>query len=434
MGLPGGRGMSTLCQIGEVKMQRMNARPRILLVLLMALGLTLGSVVAPVAATEGDSGEDLETVRGQTLGTIDYKTSLLTDLKNGTDNADRKAVYDGGIAELAGLRERAAVEGDVGQLRAMDAEAHDIYHSTKSRASAVGQTEEEKIAEVRKAALDTINYKLGIFVDKKSNTDNPVHKEIYASAVSQLEALRAAAEGSSDIAALKDMKAQAHEIYNITRAKIAEAGGEGKGEETKKEEPEKTEAEKAAEALAKARRSTQNLIEYKVSLFTRAAEAAKNPVVAGAYTDAAKEIAALAAEAKDAKDVSALRDIEAKVMEIYESTKAAVAESHGKPEWQPSEAVKVHIDSVGGGVKRLVDETASTSEKSPETAKAVEKAGAKVFEEIEEVRGAAETGKKLDGKWAEMDQALHNFRRALAAHVVAVTGGPDCVNGWHLPG
>ena len=187
MGLPGGRGMSTLCQIGEVKMQRMNARPRILLVLLMALGLTLGSVVAPVAATEGDSGDDLETVRGQTLGTIDYKTSLLTDLKNGTDNADRKAVYDGGIAELAGLRERAAVEGDVGQLRAMDAEAHDIYHSTKSRASAVGQTEEEKIAEVRKAALDTINYKLDYFRTAKGKTDNAAHKEIYADAIGKAE-------------------------------------------------------------------------------------------------------------------------------------------------------------------------------------------------------------------------------------------------------
>ena len=415
-------------------MQRMDARPRVLLVLLMALGLTLGSVAAPVTATEGGGGDDLETVRGQTLGTIDYKTSLLTDVKNGTDNADRKAVYDQGIAELAGLRDRAAAEGNVDQLRAMDAEAHDIYNSTKSRASEVGQTEEEKIAEVRKAALDTINYKLGIFSDKKVEADNPVHQEIYGGAIGQLEALRVAAEGNSDIAALKDMKAQAHEIYNSTMAKIAENGGEGKSEETKKEEPEKTEAEKAAEALANARRSTQKLIEYKVSLFTRAAEAAKNPVVAGVYTEAAARTAALADEAKAAGTIAALREIDAKVMEIYESTKAAVSESHGKPEWQPSEAVKVHVDSVGGDVKRLVDETASTSEKSPETAKAVEKAGAKVYEEIDEVRGAAETGNKLDAKWAEMDQALHNFRRALAAHVVAVTGGPDCVNGWHLPG
>jgi hypothetical protein len=426
--------MSALRQLGEVKMQRMNARPRVLLVLLMALGLTLGSVAAPVAATEGGSGDDLETVRGQTLGTIDYKTSLLTDLKNSTDNADRKVVYDQGIAELAGLRDRAVVEGSVDQLRAMDAEAHDIYHSTKSRASAVGQTEEEKIAEVRKAALDTINYKLGIFSDKKATTDNPVHQEIYAGAVSQLEALKVAAEGSSDIAALNDMKAQAHEIYNSTKAKIAEAGGEGKGEEAKKEEPEKTEAEKAAEALANARRSTQKLIEYKVSLFTRAAEAAKNPVVAGVYAEAAARTAALADEAKAAGTIAALREIDAKVMEIYESTKASISDSHGKPEWQPSEAVKVHVDSVGGDVKRLVDETASTSEKSPETAKAVEKAGAKVYKEIDEVRGAAETGNKLDAKWAEMDQALHNFRKALAAHVVAVTGGPDCMNGWHLPG
>ena len=415
-------------------MQRMNARPRVLLVLLMALGLTLGSVAAPVAATEDGSGDDLETVRGQTLGTIDYKTSLLTDLKNGTDNADRKVVYDQGIAELAGLRDRAVVEGSVDQLRAMDAEAHDIYNSTKSRASAVGQTEEEKIAEVRKAALDTINYKLGIFTDKKSKTDNPVYQEIYAGAVSQLEALKVAAEGSSDIAALNDMKAQAHEIYNSTKAKIAEAGGEGKAEETKKEEPEKTEAEKAAEALANARRSTQKLIEYKVSLFTRAAEAAKNPVVAGAYVEAAARTAALADEAKAAGTIAALREIDAKVMEIYESTKASISDSHGKPEWQPSEAVKVHVESVGGDVKRLVDETASTSEKSPETAKAVEKAGTKVYKEIDEVRGAAETGNKLDAKWAEMDQALHNFRKALAVHVVAVTGGPDCMNGWHLPG
>jgi hypothetical protein len=426
--------MSALRQIGEVKMQRMNVRPRVLLVLLMALGLMLGSVGA-VTATEGGSGDDLETVRSQTLGTIDYKVSLLTDLKNGTDNGDRKAAYDQGIAELAALRERAVVEGDIDQLRAMDAEAHDIYHATKSRASTVGQTEEEKIAEVRRAALETIVYKLGIFRDKQSKTDNPVHREIYAWAVGQLEALKVAAEGSSDIGALKEMKAQAHEIYNTTKAKIAEAGGgDGKAEEPKKEEPEKTEAEKAAEALAKARRSTQALIEYKVALFKRAAEAAKNLVVAGTYADAAERIAELAAEAKAAGSIAALRAVDAKVVEIYESTKAAVAESHGKPEWQPSESVKVHVDSVSGDVKRLVDEATSAAGKSPDTAEAVAKAGDKVFEEIEEVREAAETGNKLDGKWADMDKALHNFRKALTAHVVAVTGGPDCVNGWHLPG
>lgn len=416
-------------------MQRMNARPRVLLVLLMALGLTLGSFGAPVAATEGGSGDDIEAVRAQTLGTIDYKTSLLTDLKNGTDNADRKAIYDQGIAELAGLRERAVVEGDIDQLRVMDAQAHDIYHATESRASQVGQTEEEKIAEVRKAALETINYKLEYFRTQRSKTDNPAHREIYAWAVEQLETLKVAAEGSSDIGVLNEMKAQAHEIYNTAKARIAEAGGDdGKGSESKQEEPEKTEAEKAAEALAGARRSTQELIEYKVALFTRAAEAAKNPVVSGVYAEAAEKIAALAAEAAAAGSISALRDIDEKVMEVYESTKATVSESHGKPEWQPSESVKVHVDSIGGDVKRLVDEAASTSDKSSETAKAVEKAGVKVFDEIEEVRGAAETGNKLDGKWAEMDKALHNFRKALAAHVVAVTGGPDCVNGWHLPG
>ena len=102
-------------------MQRMNARPRVLLVLLMALGLTLGSVGAPVAATEGGGGDDIEGVRAQTLGTIDYKTSLLTDLKNGTDNADRKAVYDQGIAELAGVRQTseryAANSGAMGERR-----------------------------------------------------------------------------------------------------------------------------------------------------------------------------------------------------------------------------------------------------------------------------------------------------------------------------
>jgi hypothetical protein len=434
MGLPGGRGMSALRQPGEVKMQRTNARPRILLVFLMALGLTLGSVAAPGAATEGGSSDDLEAVRAQTLGTIDYKTSLLTDLKNGTDNADRRDVYDQGIGELAALRGLAVVEGSIDQLRIMDAQAHDIYHSTKNRASEVGQTEEEKIAEVRRAALDTINYKLGIFIEKKSKTDNPVHQEIYAEAISQLEALRAAAEASSDIAALTSMKTQAHEIYNTTKARIAEAGGENKNEEPTKKEPEKTEAEKAAEALANARRSTQRLIEYKTSLFTHAAEASKNPKVAGLYTDAARQIAELADEAKAAATTAALREIDAKVMEIYESTKAAVSESHGKPEWQPSEAVKVHADSVGGDVKRLVEEVAATSEKSPETAKAVEKAGTKVLEEIEDVQGAAETGNKLDGAWADLDQAVHNFRRALGEHVVAVTGGPDCKNGWHLPG
>ena len=65
-------------------------RMRVLLVLLMALGLVVGSLAAPSAATDGGSeGDDLETVRAQTLNTIDYKIGLLTDLKNGTANGLR---------------------------------------------------------------------------------------------------------------------------------------------------------------------------------------------------------------------------------------------------------------------------------------------------------------------------------------------------------
>ena len=50
------------------------------------------------------------------------------------------------------------------------------------------------------------------------------------------------------------------------------------------------------------------------------------------------------------------------------------------------------------------------------------------------MQAAAETGNKLDGSWADLKKAVHTYRKALADHVVAVTGGPGCMNGWHLPG
>ena len=128
------------------------ARTRVILVLLMALALVVGSLAAPAAATSSDDGnDDLETVRAQTLNTIDYKIGLLTDLKNGTDNDDRKAVYDGGIARLRELRGSADVSGSVEDLRAMDAHAHTIYHETKAQAATVGQTDEEKVAGERRS-------------------------------------------------------------------------------------------------------------------------------------------------------------------------------------------------------------------------------------------------------------------------------------------
>ena len=419
-------------------MQRTIGRSRILLVLLMAFGLVLGSVAAPAAATgDGDGeGDNVDSVRAQTIGTIDYKTGLLTDLKNGTDNADRKAVYEDGIAQLAMLRASAADSGDIEQLRSMDAQAHAIYHDTKARASAVGQTEEEKIAEVRKAALDTINYKLSIFREAKGKTDNPAHKEIYADAISQLEALKAAAEGTESIADLKELKSQAHRIYDATKAKIGDAGGdkadEGKKEE--KKEPEKTEAQKAAEALAKAKRSTLGLIDHKISILTHGAEAAKNPAVAAHYTEAAAAIAELTDAAKDATSIKALKDIDAQIMEIYESTKAAVAESHGKPEWQPSEAIKGYLDGIDAAMAHLVSVAKSNADASPDTAAAVAKAGAKVADKTDAARAACESGDKLDSKWSDLEESVHAFRKALREHMVAVTGGPAYLSGWHYPG
>ena len=419
-------------------MQRTIGRSRVMLVLLMALGLMLGSVAAPAAATGGAEGESegktLESVRAETIGTIDYKTSLLTDLKNGTDKADRKAVYDDGIAQLAALRATAADEPEVERLRQMGAEAHGIYHDTKSRASAVGQTEEEKIAEVRNATLDTIDYKLGIFREAEKKTDNPAHKGIYAAAVGQLEALKAAAEAGSDVTQLKELKSQAHDVYDATKTKIGESQGVEKGDEGKQEEPEKTEAEKAAEALAKAKRSTLGLIEHKISIFIHGAEAAKNPAVTGAYEDAAERVAELTDDAQSATEIGDLKDIDAKVMEIYESTKAAVAESHPKPDWQPSESIKSYLDNIDGAVTHLVRVVNSEAARSPETADAVVKAGANVKATTDAVRAVCESGNKLDSKWADLGEAVHAFRKALQAHTVAVTGGPAYVNGWQLPG
>jgi len=414
-------------------MQHAITRSRVWLVLLMTVGLILGSLAAPAAATEG-GGDDVDSVRAQTLNTIDYKTGLLTDLKNGTENADRKAEYDTGIAQLASLRGDAVGSDNIDALRSMDAQAHEIYYATKARAAAVGQTDAEKVAEMRKAALETINYKLSIFREAKGKTDNAAHREIYAAAIGDLEALKAAAEKSDDIGALEEMKSQAHKIYDRTKAQIAEKGGdEGDKKEEVEEPKEKTKAEIEAEALAKAKRSTLRLIEHKLSIFTHAAEAAKNRVVAAVYADAAEQIAGLVDDAKEAGTVGALREIDEKIMKIYDDTKAAVSESHGKPEWQPSEAMIAHVAGISGVIDRLDEFVKSTADDSPNTAKAIAKAADKVRAEIKDVQAAAETGNKLDGSWSDLKKAIHTYRKALAEHVVAVTGGPGCVNGWHLP-
>jgi len=414
-------------------MQHAITRSRVWLVLLMTVGLILGSLAAPAAATEG-GGDDVDSVRAQTLNTIDYKMGLLTDLRNGTENADRKAEYDTGIAQLASLRGDAVGSDNIDALRSMDAQAHEIYYATKARAAAVGQTDAEKVAEMRKAALETINYKLSIFREAKGKTDNAAHREIYAAAIGDLEALKAAAEKSDDIGALEEMKSQAHKIYDRTKAQIAEKGGdEGDKKEEVEEPKEKTKAEIEAEALAKAKRSTLRLIEHKLSIFTHAAEAAKNRVVAAVYADAAEQIAGLVDDAKEAGTVGALREIDEKIMKIYDDTKAAVSESHGKPEWQPSEAMIAHVAGISGVIDRLDEFVKSTADDSPNTAKAIAKAADKVRAEIKDVQAAAETGNKLDGSWSDLKKAIHTYRKALAEHVVAVTGGPGCVNGWHLP-
>ena len=422
----------------EAPMTYVAARTRVFLVLLMALGLVLGSLAAPAAATSDEGGDDdLDTVRSQTLNTIDYKIGLLSDLKNGTDNADRKDVYDGGIVRLRELRGSAEASDSIEDLRVMDARAHTIYHETKAEAATVGQTDEEKVSAARKAALDTINYKLGYFRDAKVKTDNPAHQEIYGGAVRELEKLKAAAEASSDVEHLLGLKAQAHEIYNATKRAIAESGDTVKEDPPKEDPPkvvEKTEAEKAAEALAQARRSTMRLIEYKVSIFTRAAETAKNPAVAGLYAEAAAAVFTLADDAKAAKTVKALRSVDARVMEIYEATKQAVADTHSQPDWQPSESVVGHVRALGTVIDRLVGVAETTADQSPETARAVAKTGDKVTAAIDRVATAADTGKQLDDRWKELKVSVHEFRKAFAAHVVAITGAPDCVNGWHLPG
>lgn len=414
------------------------ARTRVILVLLMALGLVAGSLAAPAAATSDESGSgDLETVRAQTLNTIDYKIGLLSSLKGETDNADRKQVYDDGIARLRDLRGSAEASSSIEDLRVMDAQAHTIYHETKNRAASVGQSEEEKISEARKAALDTINYKLGYFRDAKTKTDNPAHQKIYGGAIAGLETLKAAAEASGDVEQLKALKSEAHKIYDATKRAIAESGETLKEDPPKKDPPKKdvkTEAEKAAEALAATRRSTLRLVEYKVSIFTHAAETAKNPAVAGLYVEAAASVFALTDDAKAAKSIQALRSIDAQVMEIYEATKQAVADTHDQPEWQPSESVVKYVQALGAAIDRLVEAAEATADEGPETARAVAKAGAAVASAIGGVEKAAETGKRLDDRWDDLKTSLYEFRKALAAHLIATTGAPTCINGWHLPG
>jgi hypothetical protein len=85
-------------------------------------------------------------------------------------------------------------------------------------------------------------------------------------------------------------------------------------------------------------------------------------------------------------------------------------------------------------VKHLAAGAESSADKSPGTAASVSKAGAKAVDKAETVRAACESGHQLDMKWADLESALHTFRKTLREHVAAVTGEPAYVNGWHLPG
>jgi hypothetical protein len=401
------------------------------IVLMITLLMAAIMAATPAMATVG--GDDIEAVRSEVAGTFTYKIGLLADLKDQTDNADRKAVYQAGIGELTSLRDGdVATEDDIGALWALKDRAHSIYGETKAAADQVGKTPSEELAEAKAKATSTIEYKMQLLRKWIEGCDDAEAQRIVNSGLAQLEGLFAevAAAGTADAAyALKD---RAHQIYHTTM----DAAEAAKGDEPKAEDPpkEKTKAEKAAEELAAQRRTTLNLIARKTAILASAATAAKIPAVVDVYTGAAAAVEALGAEAKAASSASALKALEKTALDLYEAAKAdAMAIREGSEDDSPVETIAGYLDSIVNYVSSTTRAAERTSDQSPDTFDELADAKKDVMASVDAVRSVADSGNRLDDRWDDLNGALRSFRRAVLRHYIAL-GEPMMIAGLQIPG
>ncbi|MEN8040033.1 MAG: hypothetical protein ABFR95_00875 [Actinomycetota bacterium] len=408
----------------------LRASTRTLIILLLSMAMLAVTAFAPANGGE-TSGDDLETVRAKVVGTYNYKVSLLTDLKNGTDNGDKKAVYADGISELISIRDtQVATAETTDALWALDQKAHDIYYATKARANEVGETPAEKLEAAKNKARGTVEYKIGLLKKWVEGCDNELAKKLVAQGVSELNGLFKKIDAAETPDAAYALKDKAHQIYHYTidRAEKAKAGDDPR-----------TDEEKAAEALKRARYNTLAQIRYKAAILATAAEAAQNTIVSGIFADAAAEVADLEDDARSAKSVSALKDISANVMDIYYGARDAVAALRGEGEAEdhdkdPARTLEAHLAKVVDHVNHLTEIASDTAEASPATYEAVVAAQKRVHDSVAAVMDVTETGKKLDTRWKDLAYSLASFKRAFVAHYVALADGPTCFGKLHIPG
>ncbi len=403
------------------------SRSRILVVLITALLMLATVTVFPARATSG--GDDIESVRAAVTATYTYKIDLLSDLSSQTDNADRKAVYAAGVAELASVRDsEVAAATSVDALWALDKRAHDIYHATVAAADEVGMTPAEELAKAKKKAVGTIEGKIGALVKWIEGCDDPVAIATVEAGIAELRGLLPKVDAAQSPEAAYALKDEAHAIYKRTM----NAAEGTKADETKKEEV-KSEAEKAAEALAKARRTTLDLISAKAATLASAAEAAKIPAVVEIYAVASRDVEALRGAANAASSIKELDAIRAQVMDIYDSAKEAAMAVRDGSASSPEGTLKEYLDRVVVYVTSTVEAAAPTRERSPETFDSLVDAKLVVLQQVERVSAVAESGKGLDARWADLNDSLRDFRLALIRHYIAL-GEPMVIGGIQIPG
>ncbi len=393
--------------------------------LLLAATTAMMLVAAPALA--GGEPQDLESVRATVLETVDTKTDLVEGLLTAAETEEAEAIYRDALTELGDIRDRGLVESDIDELWALERRAKGVYAEAAAAGAEAGKPDEELLAEARAETLGTIEYKLGYFAERRSDTDDPTLRRIYAEAIDELAALKRKAEASSSVDELRQLKARAHEVYETTKDRAEDP-----------DEYAKTEAEQAAERLAKARRSVLRLIERKVAIFRAAAEATAVPAVADIYRQAMEDIAALATAAKEAKGERALDGIEEQVGEIYEGAVDAVEAfgGHGPDDEakdRPAVDMEAHLDRLVGVAERLLAVADETAEASPDTFETVVDAFEALVKTTDRARDVADSGKGLEDRWHDVKQAKRDFVEAFVEHVKAITDVPMKVFGMYVP-
>lgn len=401
---------------------------RILLVLTMVVAM-VATGFAPALAGESSGEEDIETVRAKVTGTFDYKIGLLSDKKAGTDNAEKAAAYQSGIDKLVHKRDNDVANAtSIEALWALDDEAHSIYYEAKDAASKVGQTDADKVAEAKKQAADTAEYKIKLLKEWIAGCDDPTAQKIVATGVSQLEALFPLIDKADTVDKAYSYKDQAHSIYHSTIDAAEKAKGE---EEEKPKEP--TAEEKAAAALKSQRNSTLSLIFKKTALLESAAEAAKLAEVSEIYAAASAAVEDLEDDARGAGSISALQDISAQVMEIYEKAKKDVEGVEVAKDEGPADSVGTYLDSTTDWAYAIVAAATDTAERSPDTFDDLVDAKKALVAAADDVRAAIEAEKNVRDAWNELHDAMRSFRRALVRHYIAL-GEPLVLGDLHIAG